>query len=61
MNFLRLGDFLSALKNRWNICLFHYRNAASDTGNVLIGFETKTQEALELALSEAGYTWSTWL
>ena len=53
-----LGDFLSALDNRWNICLFHYRNAASDTGNVLIGFETKTQEALELALSEAGYTWS---
>ncbi|MBG0767265.1 MAG: hypothetical protein H0S77_06640 [Spirochaetaceae bacterium] len=43
----------------WGIDTFHYRNAASDTGNVLVtGFETTSQDALELALSEAGYTWS---
>ncbi len=53
-----LADFLSALADRWNICLFHYRNAASDTGNVLIGFETEAIQELEEALSEAGYSWS---
>lgn len=53
-----LGDFLGILEDRWNICLFHYRNAASDTGNVLIGFETTSQGALEQALTKAGYTWS---
>lgn len=53
-----LEEFLGILENRWNICLFHYRNAASDTGNVLIGFETTSQDELEEALTRAGYTFS---
>jgi len=38
--------------------LFHYRNTASDTGNVLIGFETDSTLELEEALSEAGFKWT---
>jgi len=53
-----LADFLGILEDRWNICLFHYRNGASDTGNVLIGFETPSQDELEQALTKAGYTWT---
>jgi threonine dehydratase len=53
-----LGNFLTVLANRWNICLFHYRNTASDTGNVLIGFETDSTLELEEALSEAGFKWT---
>lgn len=52
-----LGNFLTILDNRWNICLFHYRNTASDTGNVLIGFETESTVTLEEALSEAKFKW----
>ena len=52
-----LGNFLTILDNRWNICLFHYRNTASDTGNVLIGFETESTATLEEALSEAKFKW----
>ncbi len=51
-----LGDFLTALKDRWNISLFHYRNAASDTAKVLIGFQTDRTEELEQALDASGYS-----
>lgn len=53
-----LGDFLAALDNRWNISLFHYRSSASDTGNVLIGFENNKQKELELTLQAAGFTFT---
>lgn len=53
-----LGDFLAALKGRWNISLFHYRTAASDTGNVLIGFETSDNAALKQILDKASFSYS---
>jgi threonine dehydratase len=52
-----LGDFLSALGTTWNISAFHYRNAASDTGNVLIGFEATDCTKLETQLDKIGYNW----
>ena len=52
-----LGDFLTVLNDQWNISLFHYRTAASDTGKVLIGFETVENGNLEQALNTAGYSW----
>ncbi|TVR65772.1 MAG: threonine ammonia-lyase, biosynthetic [Spirochaetaceae bacterium] len=53
-----LGDFLATLGTQWNISAFHYRNQASDTGNVLIGFEAEDQGALESRLNETGYEWT---
>jgi len=53
-----LGDFLSSLGDRWNISAFHYRNQASDAGNVLIGFEAADRDALEAQLDEIGYEWT---
>jgi threonine dehydratase len=50
-----LADFLTAVGNDWNISLFHYRSAASDTGNVLIGFEVADREKLEQRLRTAGF------
>ncbi len=52
-----LGEFLATLGPRWNISAFHYRNQASDTGNVLIGFEAEDQPALEERLNQTGYSW----
>lgn len=52
-----LGEFLSTLGTEWNISAFHYRNQASDTGNVLIGFEAANQALLEVRLNETGYNW----
>jgi len=53
-----LGDFLTSLGTRWNISAFHYRNQASDTGNVLIGFEATNRTTLEARLDEVGYAWT---
>lgn len=53
-----LGDFLATLGTRWNISAFHYRNQASDTGNVLIGFEANQRRDLESRLDETGYEWT---
>lgn len=52
-----LGGFLAAVGTTWNISVFHYRSAASDTGNVLIGFEVDSPAQLENKLSQAGYQW----
>ena len=52
-----LGDFLATLGRDWNISAFHYRNQASDTGNVLIGFEATDRAALETRLNQTGYDW----
>ncbi|POR04776.1 threonine dehydratase [Alkalispirochaeta sphaeroplastigenens] len=53
-----LGDFLGTLGTRWNISAFHYRNRASDRGNVLIGFQADDRSSLEARLNETGYEWS---
>lgn len=50
-----LINFLSILGNNWNISLFHYRSAASDSGKVLIGFETKDSAILESKLQTTGF------
>lgn len=52
-----LGDFLEVLGNRWNISLFHYKNAASDSSNVLIGFQTTETRELEQKLKQASFTY----
>jgi threonine dehydratase len=52
-----LGDFLAAIGTGWNISAFHYRNAASDSGNVLIGFEADNPSELEEKLAQTGYDW----
>ena len=53
-----LGDFLASLGSQWNISAFHYRNQASDTGNVLIGFEAADRTRLEFRLNDIGYEWT---
>ncbi len=53
-----LGDFLATLGTQWNISAFHYRSQASDTGNVLIGFEAEDRPALEKQLDAIGYEWT---
>ena len=53
-----LGDFLTTVGDGWNISAFHYRNQASDTGNVLIGFEAPDREKLESLLDQTGYDWT---
>jgi threonine dehydratase len=50
-----LSDFLQAVGATWNVSLFHYRSAASDTGSVLIGFETDDEAALENKLHTTGF------
>jgi len=52
-----LIDFLSALGNKLNISAFHYRSAASDTGNVLLAIETENRKQLHRQLDKAGYNW----
>lgn len=50
-----LGEFLATIGLDWNISLFHYRSAASDSGRVLIGFEAANRKALEIRLKTAGF------
>jgi threonine dehydratase len=50
-----LGDFLSTVGDKWNISLFHYRSAASDSGGVMIGFESSEPASLEDRLRSAGF------
>ncbi|MFT4925011.1 MAG: threonine dehydratase [Phenylobacterium sp.] len=54
-----LSKFLTAMGDRWNISLFHYRNHGSAIGEVLAAFEVS--EAQELAfhrfLKELGYSY----
>jgi threonine dehydratase len=53
-----LATFLAHVGDHYNISLFHYRTTASDSGNVLIGFEAKTCAKLEYLLDEAGYDYT---
>ena len=52
-----LGQFLDCLAGKWNISLFHYRNAGGDRGKVLVGFEVppETASAFEEFRSDVGY------
>lgn len=50
-----LIDFLRIIGDSWNISLFHYRSAASDSGSVLIGFETAETEELERKIAKTSY------
>lgn len=50
-----LQDFLRAVGSTYNISLFHYRSAASDSGSVLIGFEASDPQALRHILAKAGF------
>jgi len=52
-----LVDFLRAIGDSWNISLFHYRSAASDTGRVLIGFESGDKAKLEAKLKTTHFEW----
>ena len=53
-----LRDFLTALDNRWNISLFHYRNHGASSGQVLCGFQTPecNETELETSLRKTGFT-----
>jgi len=53
-----LGDFLQAVGNRWNISLFHYRSAASDSGSVLVGFEATNRKELEQSLAKTTFAFT---
>lgn len=53
-----LIDFLDAVGDSWNISLFHYRSAASDSGRVLIGFESDNKAKLETKLKNAHFEWA---
>jgi threonine dehydratase len=53
-----LLDFLKAVGDTWSISLFHYRSAASDSGRVLIGFESDNREKLEEKLQSASFEWA---
>lgn len=54
-----LADFLSAVGNTWNISLFHYKSAASDSGSVLIGYQAVDKaDVLEKQLRRAGFAFT---
>jgi threonine dehydratase len=52
-----LHTFLTALGDRWNISLFHYRNHGADYGRVLVGLQVppKDRAALQRFLKKLGY------
>lgn len=39
-----LAEFLKAMRQQWNISLFHYRGMGSDVGRVLMGFDVPKQD-----------------
>ncbi|HSW79248.1 MAG TPA: threonine ammonia-lyase, biosynthetic [Candidatus Saccharimonadales bacterium] len=50
-----LIDFLKIIGDKWNISLFHYRSAASDSGSVMIGFEAARSSELEKKIASTTY------
>ncbi len=53
-----LIDFLQTVGSKWNISLFHYHSAASDSGSVLIGFEATTDQELEQKLAKTSFAFT---
>ena len=49
-----LVRFLDALSPRWNITLFHYRNAGGNVAKVLVGCQVPPSEAAQFADALAG-------
>ncbi|RMG29273.1 MAG: threonine ammonia-lyase, biosynthetic [Gammaproteobacteria bacterium] len=51
--------FLTAIGQRWNISLFHYRNHGAAYGRVLAGVQVPPEDrkAFREFLDEVGYTW----
>jgi threonine dehydratase len=51
--------FLEAMRSRWNISLFHYRNHGADFGRVLVGIQVPPDDEREFQafLSTLGYEW----
>lgn len=54
-----LSKFLMAMRNRWNISLFHYRANGGDSGQVLIGLEVPPTEKklFNEFLAQLNYPW----
>ncbi|MBB6099189.1 threonine dehydratase [Deinobacterium chartae] len=54
-----LLEFLSSMRETWNISLFHYRNHGSAHGRVLVGVQVPDPErpAFEAFLEELGYSY----
>ncbi len=54
-----LLTFLKAMRSRWNISLFHYRNHGADFGRVLVGIQVPPGDEREFQafLSTLGYEW----
>ncbi|MFQ6372450.1 threonine ammonia-lyase, biosynthetic [Shewanella sp. YIC-542] len=54
-----LLQFLTTLRSKWNISLFHYRNHGAAFGQVLAGFEVPPQDSDAFArfLDELGFVW----
>ncbi len=54
-----LRAFLTAVGNRWNISLFHYRNHGSDYGRVLAGVQVPPDDRAKFTqhLAQLGYTY----
>jgi threonine dehydratase len=52
-----LLEFLTAMGNRWNISLFHYRNHGADYGRVLAGIQVPadSRKAFQRFLDDLGY------
>ncbi len=50
-----LINFLEKLSHKYSISLFHYRNLGSDSGRVLIGFNTDNKKQLESELDKTNY------
>lgn len=55
-----LMRFLEQMGGRWNISLFHYRNAGADYGRVLVGLQVppSEQKAFKEFLRRLGYPWT---
>ena len=55
-----LVHFLTALKSRWNISLFHYRFHGANIGRVMIGLQASDAERpkLEKVLKKIGYVFT---
>ena len=55
-----LMRFLEQMGGRWNISLFHYRNAGADYGRVLVGLQVPPaeQKTFKEFLKRLGYPWT---
>lgn len=55
-----LMHFLGKVSPRWNISLFHYRNAGTREASVLVGFQVHPHDVSEFhaALDEVGYPYT---